>query len=147
MHGGQVYDKGFTKSLMDQPNAVSGLQHYYDQGFGALKYAPTSSTSHRSPLNPTFGDGKLGMSSMPPSTIPVLRASRSAVIRMRWSSKCRAPRERRTCRLPSIRPGQSRSVTLVSEPRRRPRTIRIELSAEGKDLKPADNVKVLRVRR
>jgi multiple sugar transport system substrate-binding protein len=73
MHGGQVYDKGFTKSVMDQPNAVNGLQFYYDQGFGAQKFAPTSNLSHRAGLNPTFGDGRLGMSSMPPATIPVLR--------------------------------------------------------------------------
>ncbi|HET7771282.1 MAG TPA: extracellular solute-binding protein, partial [Chloroflexota bacterium] len=73
MHGGQVYDKGFTKSVMDQPNAVAALQFYYDQGFGAQKYAPTSNTSHRAGLNPMFGDGRLAMASFPPATISVMK--------------------------------------------------------------------------
>jgi len=73
MYGGQVYDKDFTKSLIDQPKAIEGLQFYYDQGFGALKIAPTVSTSHRAPLNPTFGNGQLAMVNMAPFTISVLR--------------------------------------------------------------------------
>jgi multiple sugar transport system substrate-binding protein len=73
MHGGQVYDRGFTKSVLDQPQALSAFQFYYDQGFGSMKIAPTSNTSHRANLNPSFGDGQLAMVTMSPFVMPVLR--------------------------------------------------------------------------
>jgi hypothetical protein len=42
MFGGQLYDKAFTKSLIDQPEAIEGLQFFYDQNVCTLKIAPQS---------------------------------------------------------------------------------------------------------
>jgi multiple sugar transport system substrate-binding protein len=68
MHGGQIYDKDFTKALIDQPAAVNGLQFYYDQNFGALKIAPTEGTYHQ-----LLGNGQLAMTNVAPFGVPVLR--------------------------------------------------------------------------
>jgi multiple sugar transport system substrate-binding protein len=73
MYGGQVYDRAFSKSVLDQPQAVEAFQFYLDQGFGSMKIAPTSNTSHRAGLNPTFGNGQLAIVNMAPAVIPVLR--------------------------------------------------------------------------
>ncbi|MBI3972555.1 MAG: extracellular solute-binding protein [Chloroflexi bacterium] len=68
MHGGEIYDRTFTKSLMDQPPAVAGLQYYYDQNFGNLKIAPEKGTYHQ-----LFGNGQLAMTNVAPFGVPVLR--------------------------------------------------------------------------
>ena len=54
-----------SKSVLDQPQAVEAFQFYLDQGFGSMKIAPTSNTSHRAGLNPTFGNGQWPSSTWP----------------------------------------------------------------------------------
>jgi multiple sugar transport system substrate-binding protein len=68
MWGGQIYDKDYTRALIDQPAAISGLQFYYDQSFGNLKIAPAQGTYHQ-----LFGNGQLAITNVAPFGVPVLR--------------------------------------------------------------------------
>jgi multiple sugar transport system substrate-binding protein len=68
MFGGQIYDKAFTKSLIDQPEAIEGLQFFYDQNLGTLKIAPQSGSKIT-----YFGNAQLAMMNVGPFNIPQVR--------------------------------------------------------------------------
>jgi len=68
MNGGQIYDKDFTKSLIDQPRGVDGVQFYYDQSFGKLQIAPQKGT-----YTELFGNSQLAITHVGPFGVPVLR--------------------------------------------------------------------------
>jgi multiple sugar transport system substrate-binding protein len=73
MHGGEFYDKNYTRSLMDQAPAIRGLQFYYDQNFGSLKIAPQTGTYHQ-----LFGNSQLAITNVAPFGVPVLRGYQGA---------------------------------------------------------------------
>jgi multiple sugar transport system substrate-binding protein len=68
MFGGQIYDKGFTKAMIDQPEAVEGLQYFYDQNLGTLKIAPPSGAKAQ-----LFGNTQLAMMNVGPFNVPQVR--------------------------------------------------------------------------
>ncbi|HEX2036468.1 MAG TPA: extracellular solute-binding protein [Chloroflexota bacterium] len=85
MHGGQIFDKDFTRAMIDQPAAVNGLQFYYDQNLGNLKIAPTSGTYHQ-----LFGNGQLAIINVAPFGVPVLRQYQGLewdLVTMPWTAE------------------------------------------------------------
>lgn len=77
-----------------------------------------------------------------PATLPILRAKDAE---LRWGAGCLpvefAPgrRDKALCRLRSIRPGASRTVTSRS----RPGAVTVEVTGQGVDLDPTDNTRRL----
>jgi multiple sugar transport system substrate-binding protein len=85
MHGGEIFDKGFTRSLIDQPPAVSGLQFFYDQNLGSLKIAPQTGNATQ-----LFGNGQLAMMWAGPFLVPSLRQYQGLAwdaITMPWTAE------------------------------------------------------------
>jgi multiple sugar transport system substrate-binding protein len=73
LFGGGYWDKGFTKSILDTPESIAGLEWFYDIQFGAKKIYPTAQMLQGTNINNLFGNGKLAYFSTGRFSVPVLR--------------------------------------------------------------------------
>jgi len=73
LFGGGYWDKGFTKSIIDTPESIAGLEWYYDLAFGPKKVYPTPQMLQGTNINNLFGNGKVAYFSTGRFSVPVLR--------------------------------------------------------------------------
>ena len=73
LFGGGYWDKGFTKSILDTPDSIAGLEWLYDIQFGGRKIYPTPQMLQGTNVNNLMGNGKLAFFSTGRFGVPVLR--------------------------------------------------------------------------
>ncbi|HEX2514578.1 MAG TPA: sugar ABC transporter substrate-binding protein [Chloroflexota bacterium] len=73
LFGGGYWDKGFTKSILDTPESIAGLEWLYDIQYGPRKVYATAQMLQGTNVNNLMGAGKLAFYSTGRFGVPVLR--------------------------------------------------------------------------
>ena len=73
LFGGGLWDRGFTKSVVDSPESVAGWEWLNDIAYGPRKVYPPASMLQGTNLNNLMGQGKVGYFSTGRFSVPVLK--------------------------------------------------------------------------
>jgi multiple sugar transport system substrate-binding protein len=74
LFGGGYWDKGFTKSIVDSPDSVAGLEWLYDIQYGPRKVYPPAQMLQGTNINNLMGGDKIAFYSTGRFGVPVLRS-------------------------------------------------------------------------
>jgi multiple sugar transport system substrate-binding protein len=73
LFGGSVWDKGFTKAVVDSPEAIAGWEWLHDVWQSSRKVYPTTDMLQGTNINNLMGQGKIGFFSTGRFSVPVLK--------------------------------------------------------------------------